>query len=172
MEEQSSGFGKTLALIIVALVIAVSVNKYVIQSKVVMSGSMEPTLHVGERILINRLAYQSQSPARGDVIEFVVPSGQDFMKRVIGVAGDTVEVRQGMVYINDQPTSEPYVTIPANYAYGPVTVPEGDLFVLGDNRNESDDSHSWGFLETKKVEGKVIAVYMPISSARLVKVNN
>lgn len=161
----------TVAIIIVALIIAVALNKFVIQSMVVMSGSMEPTLHVGERVMINRLAYKSQPPTRGDVIEFVVPSGQDFTKRIIGVAGDKVEVRQGMVFLNDQPLSEPYLNEAPNYTYGPVTVPQGGLFVLGDNRNQSDDSHSWGFLEVNRVIGKVFAVYMPIGSARMVKTN-
>lgn len=170
-QEQRSSFGLTVGIILIALVVAVAVNKLVIQSMMVMSGSMEPTLHIGEKILINRLAYKNQAPVRGEIIEFLVPSGQDFTKRVIGVAGDKVEVRQGLVYINDQPIDEPYIAEPANYSYGPVTVPEGDLFVLGDNRNQSDDSHSWGCLETNKVVGQVIAVYMPFSSARWVTMN-
>ncbi len=124
--------------------------------------SMEPTLHDGEFILVNKLAYRFGSPQRGDIIVFRYPRDpkQDYIKRVIGLPGDRVRVDNGMVYINDQPIEEPYVASAPRYQNEWV-VPENSVFVLGDNRNNSSDSHTWGAVPLDHIIGKAILVYWP-----------
>ncbi len=137
--------------------------------------SMLPTLHNNQYVLVDRIvgAYQ-----RGDIIVFRPPMypqesllrrliGQpglyeDYIKRVIGLPGDTVEVADGKVYVNGTPLQEAYIADPPNYA-GKWEVPQGSLFVLGDNRNNSSDSHSWGMVPIANVLGKAILVYWPFT---------
>ncbi len=124
--------------------------------------SMEPTLHTGELVIINKLAYQFGKPQRGDVIVFHYPRNpeKEYIKRVIGLPGDHVEIRDGQVYINGARLQEPYIAASPTYP-GSWTVSRDSLFVLGDNRNNSDDSHRWGFVPYDYVVGKAIFVYWP-----------
>ena len=125
--------------------------------------SMRPTLEDGEYVLVNRLAYNFGEPQRGDIVVFHSPVGVDrldLIKRVIGLPGETVSVRQGKVYINDVLLEESYIAAAPRYA-GEWIVPEGHLFMLGDNRNDSSDSHSWGVLPFENVIGKAILIYWP-----------
>ncbi len=127
--------------------------------------SMEPNLHDGEYVIIDRISYVLHQPERGDVIVFIPPNNdKDYIKRVIGLPGDTVEVRDGQVIVNGQTLNEPYLASPTNYAYGPATIQAGHYFVLGDNRNNSSDSHSWGTIETKAIIGRAWFVYWPPSN--------
>jgi signal peptidase I len=166
----------------------------VVQNFKVEGRSMEPTLHNGQYLLINkalywhydpntlaRLApgaeaasdgpiadskYLFTQPARGDVIVFRYPKdpSRDFIKRVIAVPGDTVEIRPGVVIINDKTLPEGYVSAPPNYAMQPETVPAGNYFVLGDNRNNSSDSHVWGLVPEGNIIGKAWVSYWPRDS--------
>jgi signal peptidase I len=124
--------------------------------------SMLPTLHDGEFVLVNKLAYQWGAPARGDIIVFrsTTTPDLDLIKRIMGLPGDKINIRNGQVIINGQTVDEPYISAPPNYS-GDWQVPDGYLFVLGDNRNDSSDSHAWGFLPEKNVIGKAMLIYWP-----------
>jgi len=127
------------------------------------SVSMQPTLYEGNFVIVNKLAYKLGEPSRGDVIIFHYPpdpNREPYIKRVIGLPGDIVRVADGKVFINDQPVREPYISAPPRYE-GTYTVPVGELFVLGDNRNSSSDSHSWGMVPLQNVIGKAEVVYWP-----------
>ncbi len=133
--------------------------------------SMQPTLHEGQFILVNKLAYREQLGGdfhRGDVIVFHYPRDpqEDYIKRVIGLPGDVVEIGNGEVTVNGQVLNEPYIAAPPNYANSWL-VPEGQIFVLGDNRNQSSDSHSWGFVPVENVIGKALIVYWPLAELKI-----
>ena len=124
--------------------------------------SMIPTLEDGEFVLVSKLNYTFGSVERGDIIVFVFPVDpkQELIKRVIGLPGDRVSVQGSQVYVNDELLDEPYIAAAPLYS-GEWTVAEGHLFVLGDNRNDSSDSHSWGQLPFDKVIGKAVLIYWP-----------
>jgi signal peptidase I len=124
--------------------------------------SMIPTLKDGEFVLVSKVNYQFSNVERGDIIVFHFPMdpGQELIKRVIGLPGDTVTVQNKQVSVNGQVLDEPYIAASPAYS-GQWTVPAGQLFVLGDNRNDSSDSHSWGFLPFEKVVGKAVVIYWP-----------
>jgi signal peptidase I len=124
--------------------------------------SMEPTLHTGEFVIVNKLAYRLGDPTISDVIVFHYPRDpeQEYIKRVIGLPGDHVRIQDGQVYVNDQSIEEPYISTPPAYQSDWV-VPEDSLFVLGDNRNNSSDSHTWGPVPMDNVIGKAFFVYWP-----------
>jgi signal peptidase I len=124
--------------------------------------SMIPTLEDGEFVLVSKINYRFGDVERGDIIVFHFPMDpeQELIKRVIGLPGDTISVQSGMVSVNGQMLDEPYIAAAPAYS-GNWTVPDGQLFVLGDNRNDSSDSHSWGFLPYEKVVGKAVVIYWP-----------
>lgn len=125
--------------------------------------SMEPNFHDGEFLLVNKVVYMLHPPERGDVIVLMYPPvpSRDFIKRVIGLPGDRIEIVNGKVYVNGELLDEPYPLNEGSYSYGPVTVGEGEYFVLGDNRNNSSDSHSWGMLPGRNIVGKAWIFYWP-----------
>ncbi len=131
--------------------------------------SMNPTLQDGEYVLVNRLAYTLGAPARGDIIVFSFPMDerQDLIKRVIGLPGETVTIRDGKVMINGVLLSESYIAQKPVYN-GAWTVQDGQLFVLGDNRNDSKDSHQWGLLPVENVIGKAVLIYWPPPDWKLI----
>jgi signal peptidase I len=136
------------------------------------SGSMEPTLQIGDRFVLDRTAYKTRSPQRGDLIIFEPTErlkkdnfNDLFTNRVIGLPGETVEVKNGIVYINSKPLKEKYVEEPPKYEYGPAVIPANNYFVLGDNRNNSYDSHIWGFVPRNLILGKVIWRLYPLERA-------
>jgi signal peptidase I len=124
--------------------------------------SMEPTLHSGEFVLVNRLAYRFGEPRYGDVIVFRFPRNpeQEYIKRIIGLPGDQVVIADRQVLVNGEVLEEPYIAALPRYKNTWV-IPEGSLFVLGDNRNNSSDSHNWGPVPIENVVGKAIFVYWP-----------
>lgn len=133
--------------------------------------SMQPTLHEGQFLLVNKLAYREQLGGefqRGDIIIFHYPRNpqEDYIKRVIGIPGDFVEISNGQVKVNGQLLNEPYIAAPPNYSSS-WQVPEGQIFVLGDNRNQSSDSHSWGFVPVENVIGKALIVYWPLAELKI-----
>jgi len=147
--------------IILAVVLYFGINA--LSARVRVDGfSMIPTLQNGEYILVNKLAYKTGQPNRGDIIVFRLPGdeSQDLIKRVIGLPGDTVHVGNGVVTINGEKLLEPYIAQAPNY-FGDWTVPDGSLFVLGDNRNDSRDSHQWGLLPLENIIGKSVLIYWP-----------
>ncbi len=125
--------------------------------------SMNPTLLNGEYLIISNFAYQLDDPERGDIIVFRHPNSElNLIKRVIGLPGDTVDIQNGVVRVNGLPLDEPYIQAPPTYSSSWV-VPDGQYFVLGDNRNNSSDSHAWGFLPLDHILGKALLVYWPPS---------
>jgi len=177
----------------VALLIALVVRTLVIQAFKIPSSSMEDTLLIGDHIFVNKFLYgyhipftkgrvfQFQVPRRGDIVVFVFPEDKkkDFIKRVIGVQGDTVEVRQKRVFVNGQPLGETYVRfadgdmidgfVRARDNLPPVKVPPGKLFVMGDNRDRSYDSRFWGFVDLDAVIGKAMFIYFSVDWSRDVR---
>ena len=144
-----------------ALVLFVIINS--VSARVRVDGSsMLPTLHDGEFVLVNKLAYRMGIPTRGDIIVFrsTTEADLDLIKRIIGVPGDRVVIGGGRVKVNGQNLEEAYINDAPNYS-GEWTVPDGYLFVLGDNRNDSSDSHMWGYLPEKNVIGKALLIYWP-----------
>ncbi len=125
--------------------------------------SMSPTLLDGEYLIINNVTYLMDDPQKGDIVVFRHPRNElNLIKRVVGVPGDHIEINDGLVKVNGQVQNEPYVADSPNYD-GSWDVPEGEYFVLGDNRNNSSDSHSWGFLPEENLLGKAMFVYWPPS---------
>jgi signal peptidase I len=158
-----------LETIVLAVVLFFAINA--VSARVRVDGfSMVPTLQDGEYVLVNRLAYKTRLPERGDIIVFVSPQTQDLdlIKRVIGLPGDTITVSGGVVQVNDQVLDEPYIAAAPIYN-GQWSVPADRLFVLGDNRNDSSDSHAWGMLPVKNVIGKAILIYWPIPEWNLIQ---
>ena len=126
--------------------------------------SMEPNFHDGQYLFVNRIVYMLHPPERGDVIVLIPPTStsRDYIKRVIGLPGERVEIVDGRVLIDGQGLKEPYPLNSGTYSYGPVTVGAGEYFVLGDNRDNSSDSHSWGMLAASKVIGRAWITYWPL----------
>ncbi len=162
-------FREYIEAILVALIAALLIRTFVAQAFRIPSGSMIPTLLVGDQLLVDKVAYHFRSPARGDIIVFKYPGDEnrDFIKRIIGLPGDTVEVRARAVYINGAPLNEPYawhdalddMRIVPRDDFGPVTVPPDKYFMMGDNRENSQDSRFWGFLERDKIIGRAFVLY-------------
>ena len=169
--------------ILIAFILALFIRTFVVQAFKIPSGSMKPTLLVGDHILVNKFLYgvkipftditlvPVKKPKRGDIVVFKFPEDpkKDFIKRVIAVSGDTVQIRNKEVYINDKPIDDPYGihidphTIPGKLRprdnLDPVSVPPDSLFVMGDNRDHSYDSRFWGFVKLSSVKGKAFIIY-------------
>ena len=140
----------------------------VIKAYSIPSGSMLPTLQINDRVIIDQTAYRTQSPQRKDIVLFQPTETlrkqnfkEVFIQRVIGLPGETVEVKNGSVYINSKPVKENYIQERPQYRWGPVVVPMKSYLVLGDNRNNSYDSHYWGFVPRDLIVGKIVWRYYP-----------
>ena len=166
-EEQKPGLRRTLLdtleTILLSLVLFLAINT-VSERIRVESISMQPTLFPGDYVIVNKLAYRfSGSPERGDVIVFRYPPNPEaipYIKRIIGVPGDQVHIADGKISINGQLMLEPYLVI-NTIRGGDWTVPEGNLFVMGDNRNNSSDSRTWGFVPFENIIGRAELIYLP-----------
>jgi signal peptidase I len=164
-QEQSINWKRFLLDILETLVLAIvlyfGINA--VSARVRVDGfSMNPTLQDGEYILINKLAYKLGEPMRGDIVVFVFPVNpeEDLIKRIIGLPGDTITVQDGVLSINGVVMDEPYINAAPAYN-GTWQVSAGELFVLGDNRNDSRDSHQWGLLPVENVIGRAVLIYWP-----------
>ncbi len=150
-----------LETLVLAVVLYFGINA--LSARVRVDGfSMKPTLQDGEYILVSKLSYKTGEPQRGDIVVFVFPidPAEDLIKRVIGLPGETVSVHGGVVSINGVALNEPYIASPPAYD-GDWTIPQGQLFVLGDNRNDFRDLHQWGVLPIGNVIGKAVVIYWP-----------
>ena len=164
--------------IVIAVLIALFIRAFTVQAFKIPSSSMEPTLLVGDHILVNKFIYgiripytnikffQYKKPGRGDIIVFIFPKdrSKDFIKRVIGMEGEKVEITNNRIYINDKLMNDPWghftLTRPSLEEFGPVKIPEGCLFVMGDNRDNSQDSRFWGFVNINNdVIGRAFVIY-------------
>lgn len=158
---------EVLITLIIAVVIYLGLQ-LVIDSRVIPSSSMEPTLQIGQRLIVSKLAYNFHEPERGDIIVFHPPNepwdSTPFIKRIIGLPGETVEVQNNTVYINGQPLDEPYVKETIRYTMSKVTVPRNEYFVLGDNRNVSGDSHTGWTVPRENIIGKAWLTTWPPSA--------
>jgi signal peptidase I len=169
--------------IVTALILALVIRAYIIQAFKIPSGSMIPTLLVGDHILVNKFLYGTKipfsdkkilvlrEPEKGDVIVFKYPENpkKDFIKRVVATEGDVIEERNKVVYVNGKAIAEPYARhfdrtfrsggMDPRDNFGPLVVPEDKLFVMGDNRDQSYDSRYWGFVDLKAIRGKALLIY-------------
>ncbi len=187
-----------LEAIIIALVLALTIRVFLVQAFKIPSGSMIPSLQIGDHILVNKLAYglqipqdcefeasllpvtcysssmflEFEKPQRGDIIVFRYPEDEhkDFIKRIIGLPGDTIQIREKIVYVNGEPSRDQAFTqrvdpgmidgrINPRDNFGPVTVPPNSYFVMGDNRDQSLDSRFWGYVQEHKIKGRAFLVY-------------
>jgi len=158
-----------LETLVLAIVLYFGINAVSVRVRV-DGTSMIPSLQNGEYILVNKLAYKTGEPQRGDIVVFVFPVDpqEDLIKRVIGLPGEKVSVHNGTVTINDIPLNEPYIAAAPLYD-GDWIVPDDQLFVLGDNRNASKDSHQWLYLPMENVVGKAVLIYWPPPEWQIIK---
>ena len=142
------------------------VIRFAAQSFRVDGESMEPGFHTDEYVLVDKVTYLFHAPERGDIIVFHYPldTTRDFIKRVIGVPGDVVSTTSSSVIVDGQTLHEPYISVPFNFASDKWKLGSNQFFVMGDNRNNSLDSRSWGLLDKSYIVGKVVAVYWPVTN--------
>ncbi|MEE3715588.1 signal peptidase I [Tumidithrix elongata RA019] len=152
-----------------ALLLFLGLHTYVAEARYVKSGSMLPTLEIQDRLMVDKLSYHFRNPERGEIIFFNPPEvleKQNFhemlVKRLIGLPGDKVEVKDGLVYVNDRPLVEKYIAEIPRYEFSAV-VPPNSYLVLGDNRNDSYDSHAWGFVPRDRIVGRAAFRYYPFN---------
>ena len=162
---QLSGIWDWIKALLVAVVIALLIRQFVFTFFIVDGPSMQSTLVTGERVLVDKLLYDIASPKRGDVIVFHATPTEDYIKRIIGLPGDTIEVRNGQLYRNGVAVHEPYIQEPMrkDEPFPKLTVPPNTLFVMGDNRNVSRDSRIIGPVPFDKVIGRADLVVFPFS---------
>lgn len=153
-----------------ALIFFVILQAFFIQGFVIEGACMEPALQSNEKILVNKLIYRLQQPKVGEVVVFSFPLDEkkDFIKRIVGTPGDSLEIKDGYLYRNGQKLLEAFVKEYVFGSFGPVIVPKGKVCVMGDNRNNSHDSRSWGFLDINRLKGRAEVRFWPIWSAGLI----
>lgn len=158
--------------LVIAVLLALVIRTFVVQAFKIPSGSMLPTLQIGDHILVNKFIYYFEPIRRGDIIVFKFPQDEtrDFVKRAIGLPGETLEIRGRQVLINGVPLKEPYAVYSDGASarglesehLGPLVIPPGKLFMMGDNRDHSMDSRAWGFMDVHEIRGKAFIVYFSI----------
>ena len=159
-----------LISIVVAVVLAFLIRQFVVELYIVDGPSMRPTLQSQQRLVVNKFIYRFREPEKGEILVFQYPRdpSRDFIKRVIAVPGDTVEIKDGRVLVNDQVLSEDYILEKTRGDYPKSTVPQGTVFVMGDNRNNSEDSRfaDVGFVPDALIKGKAVLVFWPVSELK------
>jgi signal peptidase I len=165
---EAGGFVEFLVILAVAFVLVFGfVRPFVLEAFRIPSESMVPTLEVGDRVFVNKFIYRFTEPEKGDVVVFESVNGgeEDLIKRIVGVAGDKVEVRGGVLSVNEEPQNEPYLNrwIPDDSFFGPMRLSEGEVFVMGDNRANSADSRVFGPVPIENIEGEAFAFFWPPS---------
>ncbi len=153
-----------------AIAVALLIRTFIVELYVVDGPSMRPTLQHEERLVVNKFIYYVRDPKKGEVVIFRYPRdpSRDFIKRVIATAGDTIEIKEGRVYVNDQLLREDYILEKTRTEYPKVTIPEGTIFVMGDNRNNSEDSRfpDVGFVPLNLVKGEAVLVFWPVDELK------
>jgi signal peptidase I len=171
LEQWWKKWGENIQILILALGLAFFIRTFVAEPRYIPSESMIPTLEIGDRLIVEKLSYYANLPHRGDIVVFAPPpqlqkqgyqEDQAFIKRVIGLPGDTVSVQNGRVFVNQKLLTEAYIAEPPNYPMSPIVVPPAQLFVMGDNRNNSNDSHIWGFLPKANIVGHACFRFWPL----------
>jgi signal peptidase I len=161
---------ENVQIVAIALVLALLIRSFIAEPRYIPSDSMIPTLATGDRLVVEKISSRFRAPTTGDIIVFEPPpqlqsrgysKDQAFIKRVIGTPGEVVQIQDGKVYLDGTPLEEDYIAQPPAYNMPPVRVPEGHLFVMGDNRNNSNDSHIWGFLPQPNIIGEAIWRFWP-----------
>lgn len=162
-------------VVVPAIILFLIIRAFFLESRFVPSPSMVPTIQVQDRFLLNKTAYWFKTPQRFQIVVFKPPARagvkDDFVKRIIGLPGETIKIHGGVVYINDQPLTEPYISpdrAPIG-EFGPYIIPEGNVFVMGDNRNNSQDSRYWGPLPLKNIKGEAWLRFWPLNRAGVIK---
>jgi signal peptidase I len=158
--------------VILSAILAIVIRQFVAEARYIPSGAMLPTLQINDRLVIDKQIYRFRMPERGDIVVFSPTEALQnqnvhdaSIKRIIGLPGDKVQVKGGQVYINDQPLAETYISDKPQYEWGPMIVPPNSYFVLGDNRNNSYDSHIWGFVPSENIIGKATQRFYPFDRA-------
>jgi signal peptidase I len=166
MEKKSNVMKEIISwilLIAIALALAFGVNRFVLMKISSPTGSMENTFLIGEKVFVYKLAYLFSEPKRGDIVVFPNPDNEeeDYIKRVIGLPGETIEGKDGAVYIDGNPLTENYLKEPMEGSFGPIKIPDGCYFMMGDNRNGSWDARFWSnqFVEGDKIKGRAFCKY-------------
>ncbi|HHT51385.1 MAG TPA: signal peptidase I [Eubacteriaceae bacterium] len=158
-----------LPSLFIALILSFILQNYIAQAVTIPSESMIPTLNINDKLIINKLI-KPEDLEYGDIVVFYSPvtKGERYIKRLIGIGGDTIEIKNGYLYRNGERIHEPYLVKSIDYEFGPVLVPEDNYFFLGDNRNSSYDSHLWPypFIEKEKLIGKAVFRYYPFSRVK------
>lgn len=164
-----SGFGglirDTIEILVIALALSLLIRTFLLEVTRVPTPSMVPTIEAGDRLLTDKILFRITGIHHGDIVVFQPPfaTPDPYVKRVIGLPGDRISVHDGKVFRNGQPLEEPYLAEKPSYILEELTVPPGSLFVLGDNRNKSNDSHAWGFAQLSKVKGRAVWRLWPSS---------
>ena len=160
----------TVQVVVFALILTFILRSYVFETRTIPSGSMLPTLQLGDKLFVDKIYFKFKDYQRFEILTFIPPPnaqaegvklGSPWIKRLIGLPGDTIQVMDGKVFLNDKPLDEPYINQKPTYTYGPVTVPNGMVFMMGDNRNNSNDSHFWSFLPMENIKGRAFYRYWP-----------
>lgn len=167
-EEQAKSQTKSILrelveMLVITLLIYALVRTFLFENYRVLGHSMDPALADNQFLVVDKLGYRFHEPERGDIVVFRDPrtDSRKLIKRVIGLPGEVVEIQNGQVFIDNQPLDEPYIAGPGSYSRAPSPIPENEYFVLGDNRNNSSDSHSWGTLPRQQIVGKAWVSYWP-----------
>lgn len=156
--------------IAVALVLAFFIRTFIVELYIVEGPSMRPTLESHERLVVNKFIYRFRTPEKGEILVFRYPRdpSRDFIKRVIATPGDSIEIKEGRVFVNDKLLNEDYILEKTKSEYPKATIPDGTVFVMGDNRNNSEDSRfvDVGFVPYDLIKGKAVLVFWPIDSLK------
>ncbi|MEO1394821.1 MAG: signal peptidase I [Cyanobacteria bacterium J06634_5] len=172
-EKQQNPWIEGLQTIGLSIALAFGIRQFVAEARFIPSGSMIPTLQIDDRLVVEKISYRFNPPKRGDIIVFQAPqraldavnstTNDAYIKRVIGLPGETVEIKEETVFINGAPLEEEYINAPPSYTWGPKTVPTDEYLVLGDNRNSSSDGHVWDFLPGDNIIGRAVVRFWPPS---------
>jgi len=168
-EKQQNPLIEGLQTIGLSVVLALGIRQFVAEARYIPSGSMLPTLEINDRLVIEKVGYRFNEPDRGDIIVFWPPDGlfpegarkEAFIKRVVGLPGETIEIAEGRVLVDGEALDEDYILGPPEYQWGPQEVPSASYLVLGDNRNNSVDSHIWGFVPEDQIIGRAVVRFWP-----------
>ena len=161
---------EAVEILVIAVAIAFGIRTFIAEARYIPSGSMLPTLKIDDRLMVEKLTYHFRSPERGDIVVFnptdrlIEQNFRDaFIKRVVGTPGDKIEVKEGKVFVNDQPLKEDYILEPPSRNSPPIVVPPNQYFVMGDNRNSSYDSRFWGAVPRDRIIGKASFRFWPLN---------